>query len=415
MTPFLQLALALAIIILAAKLGGYISYRLGQPSVLGELLVGIILGPTLFDMLHLRYFSDENLDEVVHELAEIGVLLLMFIAGLGLHISDLAKSGKVSTLGGVLGVVAPLLLGAGAGLAFSMPLQSAIFVGLILSATSVSISAQTLIEMKALRTRVGIGLLGAAVFDDILVVLGLSVFIALGAANPAVGGESGAGNGWLEVLVITGKMVFFLLLASAIGRWVLPRLSEKFYELPISQGLMAFTFVIVLLYGWMAEVIGGMAAITGAFLAGLWLSRSALRERILSAVSVVAYGVFVPIFFVDVGLTANGRMLGGENLWLLVVMIIIAVVSKVAGAGLGARLAGFSWIESLQFGVGMMSRGEVGLIVASVGISEGLISQGTFAAVVGVVIVTTLLTPPLLRMLFNRPEAVVAAKEGGKV
>lgn len=403
MTPFLQLALALAIIILAAKLGGYVSYRLGQPTVLGELLVGIILGPTLLDLLHLPYFSDEHLAEVVHELAEIGVLLLMFIAGLGLHISDLAKSGKVSTLGGVLGVIAPLLLGTAAGLAFSMPLPAAIFVGLILSATSVSISAQTLIEMKALRSRVGIGLLGAAVFDDILVVLGLSVFIALGAA----------GGGWLDVLRITAQMAFFLLLASAIGRWVLPRLSEKFHDLPISQGLMAFTFVVVLLFGWMAEVIGGMAAITGAFLAGLWLSRSPLRERILSAVSVPAYGIFVPIFFVDVGLTANGRMLGGENLLLLVVMVIVAVVSKVVGAGAGARLAGFSWLESLQFGVGMMSRGEVGLIVASVGISQGLISQGTFAAIVGVVIITTLLTPPLLRLLFNRPERIAGAKEGG--
>ena len=110
MTPFLQLALALAIIILAAKLGGYVSYRLGQPTVLGELLVGIILGPTLLDLLHLPYFSDEHLSEVVHELAEIGVLLLMFIAGLGLHISDLAKSGKISTLGGVLGVTGVTLL-----------------------------------------------------------------------------------------------------------------------------------------------------------------------------------------------------------------------------------------------------------------------------------------------------------------
>ncbi len=404
MTPFLQLALALAIIILAAKLGGYVSYRLGQPAVLGELLVGIILGPTLLDVLHLPYFSDEHLTEIVHELAEIGVLLLMFIAGLGLHFSDLAHSSRVATFAGVLGVIVPLLMGAGVGLAFSMPLPSAIFVGVILSATSVSISAQTLIEMKALRTRVGVGLLGAAVLDDILVILGMSVFIALGIA-----GETG--NGWLEILWITGKMALFLLLASALGRWVLPRLSEKFHDLPISQGLMAFTFVVILLFGWMAEVIGGMAAITGAFLAGLWLSRSPLRERIVSAVSVPAYGIFVPIFFVDVGLTANGRMLGGESLWLMLAMVAVALISKVLGAGAGARLAGFSWLESLQFGVGMMSRGEVGLIVASVGISQNLISQNTYAAVVGVVIVTTLLTPPLLRSLFTRPATSAGAKE----
>jgi Kef-type K+ transport system membrane component KefB len=143
----------------------------------------------------------------------------------------------------------------------------------------------------------------------------------------------------------------------------------------------------------------------------LWLSRSPLRERILSAVSVPAYGIFVPIFFVDVGLTANGRMLGGESLWLMLAMVVVALISKVLGAGAGARLAGFSWLESLQFGVGMMSRGEVGLIVASVGLSQTLISQNTYAAVVGVVIVTTLLTPPLLRSLFTRPVTSAEAKE----
>jgi Kef-type K+ transport system membrane component KefB len=156
-----------------------------------------------------------------------------------------------------------------------------------------------------------------------------------------------------------------------------------------------------------------LAAITGAFLAGLWLSRSPIRDRILSAVSVPAYGIFVPIFFVDVGLTANARVLVGENLWLLLAMIAVAVLSKVIGAGSGARLAGFTWRESLQFGVGMMSRGEVGLIAASIGIAEGLIDQSTFAAVVGVVMATTLLTPPMLRALFARSTGLQTTKQGG--
>ncbi len=409
MTPFLQLALALAIIILTAKLAGYLSLRLGQPTVLGELLMGLLLGPSVLDMLHLYFFTDAHLGEVIHELAEIGVLLLMFIAGLGLHISDLARSGKVAAFGGVLGVIAPLVLGTAIGRAFNMDWRAALFVGLTLSATSVSISAQTLIELNALRTRVGIGLLGAAVFDDILVVLGLSLFIALGVAE--------AGHGWLQVLLITAQMLAFLLLASALGRWVLPAAIKKFNDLPISQGLMAFTFVAILIFGWLAEVIGHMAAITGAFLAGLWLSRSPLRERISSAVAVPAYGIFVPIFFVDVGLTADVRLLTGENIWLLLAMIVIAVLSKVVGAGGGARLAGFGWRESLQFGVGMMSRGEVGLIVATVGVAEGLLNQSAFAAVVGVVVVTTLLTPPLLRAVFPRRGVVTRAAperaEGG--
>ena len=392
MTSFLQLALALSIVILAAKLGGYLSYRLGQPTVLGELLVGIVLGPTVLNFLNFAYFSDDHLVDLIHELAEVGVLMLMFIAGLGLHISDLRKSGKVAVLAGSLGVIFPLVLGTGMGVLFSMDIEQSIFMGLILAATSVSISAQTLLELGVLRSRVGIGLLGAAVFDDILVVLGLAAFVALTFSE---------GKGLVDVLWIVVQMAIFLFVASLLGRWLLPKLVSKFYDLPISQGLMAFIFVVVLIYGWSAEELGHMAAITGAFLAGILLSGSSLRDRILSTVSVPAYGIFVPIFFVDVGLKANGRLITGETIWLLVVMTVVAVASKIIGSGGGARLAGFSQRESLQLGVGMMSRGEVGLIVATVGISEGLISEGVYASIIGVVILTTLMTPPMLRALFK--------------
>jgi Kef-type K+ transport system membrane component KefB len=394
MTPFLQLALALALTITAAKAGGYLSYRFGQPSVLGELLVGLLLGPTVLDLFHLPYFSDGHATEVLHEMAELGVLLLMFLAGLELHLSDLSKSGKVAALSGILGVVFPLLMGMGTGLLFSLSLPSAIFIGLILSATSVSISAQTLMELKVLRSRVGVSLLGAAVFDDVLVVLGLSIFTALS--------TSGGGSGWSSVLSILLWMVIYLGLASLVGWLVLPRLSHFVHRLGISQGLVALTFVIVLIYAWFAETTGHMAAITGAFLAGLWLSRSSLKERIQSGISTVAYGLFVPIFFVDIGLSANGRELIGNGFWLLVALTLIAVLGKVVGAGLGALLGGLNRREALQLGVGMMSRGEVGLIVASVGITQDLIHQEEFAAVVGVVILTTLLTPPLLRALFEK-------------
>lgn len=393
MTSFLQLALALSIIIMAAKLGGYLSYRLGQPSVLGELLVGIILGPTVANFLNFTYFSNDHLVDIVHELAEIGVLMLMFIAGLGLHISDLRNSGKVAAFAGSLGVIFPLVLGAGMGYLFSMGIEQSVFLGLILAATSVSISAQTLLELGVLRSRVGIALLGAAVFDDILVVLGLAAFVAVIFSE---------GKGLVDVLLIVLQMAIFLSVASLVGRWLLPRLASKFYDLPISQGLMAFIFVVILIYGWSAEVLGQMAAITGAFLAGILLSGSPLRERILNTVSVPAYGIFVPIFFVDVGLKANGRLITGETLWLLVVMTLVAVASKIIGSGGGARLAGYSQLESLQLGVGMMSRGEVGLIVATVGITEGLISESVYASVIGVVILTTLLTPPMLRALFKQ-------------
>ncbi|MFN3308823.1 MAG: cation:proton antiporter [Anaerolineales bacterium] len=396
MTPFLQLTLALAIMITFAKLGGYLSFRLGQAVVLGELLVGIILGPSILDFLHLSFFTDRHLGEVIQELAELGVMLLMFLAGLELHLSELLRSSKVAILAGVFGVLFPLGLGAGGGLLFALAPKNALFLGLTLAATSVSISAQTLMELNRLRSKIGFGLLGAAVFDDILVVLGLSAFTAL--ATNSVGNDSGAGM----ILVVILRMALFLALSSVVGYFLIPPLSQKVFSLEISQGLIAFVFVTILLYGWLADVLGKMAAITGAFLAGLWFGRTSFRERVLSGVSVIAYGIFVPIFFVDVGLNADIKTLLGENTWLFLGLLVIAVIGKVLGCGLGARLSGYNYLEALQLGVGMMSRGEVGLIVASVGISEGYLTTASFSAIVGVVIATTLLTPPLLRYLIQK-------------
>ncbi len=396
MTPFLQLVIAIVIIIAAAKVGGYISLKLGLPSVLGELVAGIILGPSVIYMLHWAPFTDKHLGETIAHIAEFGVLLLMFIAGLNLHLSDLAKYRKVSAFAGTLGVLLPLGMGYVVVRAFSFDVQSALFTGLILAATSVSISAQTLMEMKVLRSRVGIGLLGAAVFDDILVVLGLSIFVAL---------AFGSTGGWLSVVWIVLRMLLFMGIAAAVGTAFLPRLSQIADKLPISQGLIAFVLIVALFYAWTAEVLGGMAAITGAFLAGLLFARSHLKEYIEAGVSTLAYSFFVPVFFVNVGLAANARLLTSESLWLLLAMICVAVISKVLGSGLGARMAGFTNREALQLGAGMTSRGEVGLIVANVGISEGLISPDIFSVIVGVVIVTTLLTPVMLRSLFAKSKA----------
>ncbi len=399
MTPFLQFALAVVIIITAAKAGGYLFLKIGLPSVLGELLVGILIGPSVLNLFHWAPFTDEHISETIEVIAELGVLFLMFIAGLELHLSDLAKTGKISAFSGTLGVIFPVVMGFGLARIFGFGNDTAIFTGLVLAATSVSISAQTLMEMQVLRSRVGIGMLGAAVFDDILVVLGLSIFVAI---------NSGEIN-FFTILWIFLRMVIFMALALAIGYFFLPRLSRKVNQLPISQGLLAFVLVTTIFFAWAAELIGGMAAITGAFLAGLMFARSPLKERIESGVYSLAYSFFVPIFFVNVGLAVNARLLTGESLWLFLALVVVAVISKILGAGLGARLAGFTNLESLQMGAGMTSRGEVGLIVAGVGVSEGLIPAEVFAAIVGVVIVTTLITPAMLRVLFSKRKSPVEA------
>lgn len=396
-SEFLEFILAIVIIIVAAKLGGFISTRFNQPSVLGELLAGLILGPTVLDMLHtwtLFFHHAETLEELLALMAELGVILLMLLAGLELHLPDLLNAGKVSAVSGVLGVLLPLGLGYGAAVLFGAGGEEALFMGLTLAATSVSISAQTLMELNVLRSRVGLALLGAAVFDDILVILVLSIAFVL--VGESAGGLSG-------VLLTIVNMVLYLVVATAIGIWLLPWLAQKIHRLPISRGTLAFVLVVCLLFSYAAEVFGGMAAITGAFLAGLFLGRTPIREEIEEGISALAYAFFVPIFFVDIGLEVNLRAISGNAWWFAAVFTVIAILSKIGGSGLGARITGFTNKEAFQLGIGMVSRGEVGLIVASFALTTGLISQENFSIAVFMVIMATLVTPPMLRAAFAKP------------
>jgi Kef-type K+ transport system membrane component KefB len=305
------------------------------------------------------------------------------------------SAGRASTLSGTLGVVVPLLLGAVAALPFGYTDQAAWFIGIILTATSVSISAQTLLELGVLRTREGITLLGAAVVDDVLVLIVLSIFLALG------GSASGEGT----VIVVIAKMIVYLAVAAALGWFVLPRIVAWIDRQPISEGLTAAVLFITLVFAWSAEVMGGLAAITGAFIAGVGLGRSHLRDKIESKMRIITYGFLVPIFFVSIGLEANLRDITGALLPFLIVLFVVAVLSKMVGAGLGARVAGLNNAESLRVGTGMISRGEVGLIVAGIGVRAAIISPEVFTVVVVLVLLTTLITPLLLRYVFPRPIA----------
>ncbi|PKO11352.1 MAG: hypothetical protein CVU40_01010 [Chloroflexi bacterium HGW-Chloroflexi-2] len=391
MTPFLQIIFIIAILLLAAKTAGYISTRFGQPSVLGELLIGVILGPSLLGIFNLSFLDYEELPHFIDDFAEIGVLFLMFLAGLELHLSDLAKNKDASAFAGTLGVLVPVLLGFLVGKFFQMETDQSMFLGLTLGATSVSISAQTLIELKVLRSRVGFGLLGAAVFDDMLVILLLSGFIAL-----HLGGSS------LEIIIVLVKMIVFLSLSLAFGYWILPKISRKVQTLPITQGTITFAVIIMLVYGISAELLGGMAAITGSFIAGLMYARTKEKNEIERGLRSLSYGLFVPIFFTNIGLHVDVRGMSISALWVLVMITIVAILGKILGAGLGAKLGKFSWLESLQLGIGMISRGEVGLIVATVGLQENLLTSDLYSSIVGMVLITTLITPPLLRASFAK-------------
>ncbi|MGH2592910.1 MAG: cation:proton antiporter, partial [Anaerolineae bacterium] len=310
MSSFLQLSLALVIIILAAKAGGWISVRLRQPAVLGELLAGLVLGPTVIDLLHLPLFDPKVLEETVFDLADLGVVLLMFVAGMEVDLREMARAGRVAMLGGALGVLVPLGMGVAAALPFGYQGQAAIFVGIILTATSVSISAQTLLELGALRTREGLALLGAAVVDDVLVIVLLSIFLALS------GGSAGIG----AVAIVIANMLIYLALAGALGWFVLPRVARWVDRQPISEGLAAMVLVSALAFAWAAEVVGGLAAITGAFIAGVGLGRSTLRDKIEEKMHTITYAFLVPIFFVSIGLEANAREITGNVLPFLLVL-----------------------------------------------------------------------------------------------
>ena len=395
MTATLQFILAISTLIAGARLGGALSKRLGQPAVLGELLAGVLLGPSLLNFFHLPWFTDGHLGESVKQLAELGVIFLMFLAGLEIDLREMAKTGRAAAFAGVFGVIAPIGLGLGAALLFQYPFLESVFVGIVLSATSVSISAQTLIELGVLRRRESLTLLGAAVIDDVLVILVLSVFLALG--MEASGGLGG-------VALVFARMGVYLLVAVALGFFLIPRLTGWVVRLPITQGLMSFVIVVALVYAWAAEVLGGIAAITGAFLVGLAFARLPLKQEIEHSFSALTYGFFVPLFLVSIGLEADARAVTGSGLLFGLALILVAVVSKIVGSGLGAWWGGLSRTESLRLGIGMVSRGEVGLIVASVGLNEGLIDDVVFAEIVLVVLVTTVITPLLLRWAYARSE-----------
>ncbi len=387
---------AVAGFLAAAKMAGYLSVRLGQPVVFGELLVGVLLGPSLLNVLEWKYLAHHpHLGEVVAHLAFLGVLFLMFLAGLEVELEAMRRAGRVALWSGLLGSLAPI---AASYLVFHygfhLSSTQSLFLGLVMGATSVSISAQTLMELGVLRTPVGLGLLGAAVVDDVLIILLLSLFVAFTAAG---------GGGVAEVVLIVARMAAFFVIAWKLGERFLGRLLAWANRLPISESLLAFAIVTMLVYAWVAEAGGRVAAITGAFLAGLLMARTPFRVRIERGVSGLAYGFFVPMFFINIGLETDLSVLFTSTAGRLeaLVLLALALLTKTVGCGLGARLGGLKTLDAVRLGVGMTSRGEVGLIVASVGIAMGLLPEAIFAGVVLMVVVTTLITPPTLRLLYS--------------
>ena len=378
----------LAVILLATKLLGLLSERVHMPQVVGALAAGILLGPSVFGWV-------EETDFLL-KTSEIGVILLMFLAGLDTDLTELKKTGMASLVIAVIGVVLPLAGGTACYLLFyhdpadAMDLLKALFIGVVLTATSVSITVETLREMGKLKGRVGTAILGAAVIDDILGIVVLTVIS--GFADPSV-----------RPLQVFGGIGLFFVFAGVVGLvcYRVFRKMDVIWSHHRRIAIAALAFCLVLSY--IAERVFGIADITGAYLAGLILCNIMdLREYVAKKINIMNYMFFAPVFFASIGIKTE---LGGMNAKLAifsVLLLVIAVLTKVVGCGLGARLCGFDRHESLSVGIGMISRGEVALIVAQKGAAAGLIDTTMFPAIVLVVIVTTLSTPILLKLTMGR-------------
>lgn len=376
----------LALILISTKLFGLITKKVRMPQVVGALVAGVILGPAVLNVL--------SETEFIQKLAELGVIVLMFTAGLETDINQLKKTGKASFIIAVLGVIIPLVGGFFIANIFNKgndvnTILQNVFIGIILTATSVSITVETLKEMGKLKTRAGNAILGAAIIDDILGIIALTVTTSL--ADPSI-----------NVIIVLAKIVMFFIFAGLAGylfHWAFIKLDER-YQRDLRR-FVIFAFVFCLLLSFSAEEFFGVADITGAFIAGLVISDSNRSNYLNSRFETLSYMLLSPIFFASIGIKIQLTAMTKTIFIFAILLLIVAILSKVFGCALGAKLCRYSNREAIQIGTGMISRGEVALIVANKGIAMGLMLPKFLAPVVIVVVVTTIVTPILLKVVFN--------------
>ncbi|QUH31933.1 cation:proton antiporter [Vallitalea guaymasensis] len=389
--------LQLAILLVAAAVGGWLASKVSMPPVLGQILVGIIIGPTVFDLV-------DGEDILIRDISQIGVVFLMFLAGLETDLKELKASGKGASIIAMGGVLLPLGLGTLVPLLFFkgfLPdgdahhqLMFALYIGTILTATSVSISVSVLRDMKQLASKQGISILGAAIIDDVVGIILLAV--VSGMVNPS------ADTNVTQLMI---KIISFFVIA-VIGGIIISKGITKFAQGSVWRDrIVTFAIILCFVFAYLAEMFS-VAAITGAYFAGVALATTPYRHRVVSKIQSFAYALFTPIFFVSIGLSAVIKSDIVNYIGYALVIVVIAIFGKIVGCGLGARLSGFKGRQSLQIGVGMIARAEVALIVANQGLRSNIITNKTFTSIVLLVVISTIVTPPLLKMLFKSEKPV---------
>ncbi|MES5943215.1 MULTISPECIES: monovalent cation:proton antiporter-2 (CPA2) family protein [unclassified Bacillus cereus group] len=379
----------IALILLSTKLAGDLSVRLGQPSVLGKLIVGIVIGPAILGWI-------EN-SELLTQLSNVGVILLMFMAGLETDLEELNANRNSSLAVALGGIILPFVGGYVSGLVMGMEQGNAVFLGLLLCATSVSISVQTLRDLGKMKTRESTTMLGAAVFDDILVVILLAFAMSF------------LGTDDVNLTMIILKKVVFFASIILIGWKGVPAIMRWLSPLRVSESIVSAALIICFSFAYFGELLG-IAGIIGAFAAGIAISQTNYKHEVEKKVEPIAYAMFVPVFFVSIGMNITFDGIGNQ-IWFILALTIIAVLTKLIGCGFGARMTGFDAKSSAIIGAGMVSRGEVALIIAGTGLSSGLLAQDYFTAIVIVVILTTMITPPMLKYTFGAKDKAMKASK----
>lgn len=378
----------LAIIVIFAKLFGLFARKLRAPQVVGEIIAGVIIGPTVLGIVSQTPF--------ISYMAEVGVILLMFSAGLGTDLKQLMKTGPQATLIACSGVFVPLISGALLYMAFygvspwgDENFYRAVFVGVILTATSVSITAQTLKEMNKISTKVGTLILSAAIIDDVIGILVLTFVIGFKDPNTKP----------MKVVISTVLFFILALVVGLISYKIFKIVDEKYphtRRIPIAGLAYCFAF------SYIAERFFGIADITGAYVAGIILCSIDDSDYIERKVDINSYMIFGPVFFASIGLKTTFDNISMSIVWFSVCFILVGLVSKIIGCGLMAKICGYDMNDSLKVGVGMMTRGEVALIVSQKGLSVGLLDSKYFTCVILLIIVSSVLTPILLKLIYSK-------------
>lgn len=389
-----RILLPLGLLFCCAKFLGLVARKLQMPQVVGEITAGLILGPCVLNLIDI---SNPQYGLSIRSIAEIGVIMLMFSAGLGTNLKELIRVGPKAFLIACAGVGVPL--GAGTGVYYIFGIDNgnqffeALTVGTILAATSVSITVQALKELGYLRTKVGNTILSAAIIDDIIGMIVLTFVITL-----SNNGEKGHGEG---LGIICLKIAAFFALSTAVGFLLYKGFKWLENRRPHTRTIPIFAMAFCFFLSYIAETYFGIADITGAYAAGIIFCELKSASYIEEKIDVCLYMFFGPVFFASVGLKSNLKGMSLSILGFAAVITIAALLAKIIGCGAMARLCRFSKSDSLKIGVGMMTRGEVALIVADKGISAGILNKSINFSVVPLIITSSLLTPIILKVLYS--------------